>query len=166
MVVPPTRASVSRLALRNTLGMPQKAKATISRSSSAFATQFTAPRRIASSMGRSRLRPAELEHGRTVTVGAIFAHFEVGARHIMNLGSGLQGSKPGKVRFMAASTSHLRPLVAGNWKMNGLGAALAEARQVRDRLREVGFAAGVDAMICPPATLVASLAREAAGSRL
>jgi triosephosphate isomerase len=61
---------------------------------------------------------------------------------------------------------HVRPLVAGNWKMNGLQAALAEARRVRDRLGEAGFAPGADAMICPPATLVAALAREAAGSRL
>jgi triosephosphate isomerase (TIM) len=67
---------------------------------------------------------------------------------------------------MAATRSHIRPLVAGNWKMNGLGAALGEALRVRDRLGEAGFAAGVDAMICPPATLVAALAREAAGSRL
>jgi len=67
---------------------------------------------------------------------------------------------------MTASTSRVRPLVAGNWKMNGLGAALAEARQVRDRLGEPGFATGVDAMICPPATLVASLARDVKGSRL
>jgi triosephosphate isomerase len=50
--------------------------------------------------------------------------------------------------------------------MHGLEAALAEARQVRDRLREAAFARGVDAMICPPATLVGTLAREAAGSRL
>ncbi|HET6223119.1 MAG TPA: triose-phosphate isomerase, partial [Dongiaceae bacterium] len=50
--------------------------------------------------------------------------------------------------------------------MNGLQAALAEARRVRDRLGEAGFAAETDAMICPPATLVAALAREAAGSRL
>jgi triosephosphate isomerase len=50
--------------------------------------------------------------------------------------------------------------------MNGLAAALGEARAVRERLGEGQFAAGVDAMICPPATLVAALAREAAGSRL
>jgi triosephosphate isomerase len=67
---------------------------------------------------------------------------------------------------MAVSASPIRPLVAGNWKMNGLAAALSEARSVRDRLAEAGFAADVDAMICPPATLVAALAREAAGSRL
>jgi triosephosphate isomerase len=67
---------------------------------------------------------------------------------------------------MAALAPHVRPLVAGNWKMNGLQAALGEARRVRDRLGEAAFAPGVDAMICPPATLVAALAREAAGSRL
>jgi triosephosphate isomerase (TIM) len=50
--------------------------------------------------------------------------------------------------------------------MNGLAAALGEARSVRDRLGEPAFAAGVDAMICPPATLIAALARETAGSRL
>jgi triosephosphate isomerase (TIM) len=67
---------------------------------------------------------------------------------------------------MASSASSIRPLVAGNWKMNGLVGALAEAGRVRDRLGEAGFAPGVDAMICPPATLVALLAREVQGSRL
>src|SRR5881392_957445 len=78
-----------------------------------------------------------------------------------------EGRPPlGEVETMAASASRIRPLVAGNWKMNGLAAALGEARSVRDRLHEPGFAAGVDAMICPPATLIAALAREASGSRL
>jgi triosephosphate isomerase len=67
---------------------------------------------------------------------------------------------------MASPVRKVRPLVAGNWKMNGLGGALGEARRVRDRLSEPGFAAGTDAMICPPATLIAQLARDAAGSRL
>ena len=48
-----------------------------------------------------------------------------------------------------AAKSGIRPLVAGNWKMNGLAASLGEARRVRERLAEPGFAAGVDAMICP-----------------
>lgn len=66
---------------------------------------------------------------------------------------------------MAGDTG-IRPLAAGNWKMNGLTAALAEACKMRDRLGEAGFAAGVDAMICPPATLIGALVRESAGSRL
>lgn len=65
-----------------------------------------------------------------------------------------------------AAKSGIRPLVAGNWKMNGLAASLGEARRVRERLGRPDFAAGVDAMICPPATLIAALAREAGGSRL
>jgi triosephosphate isomerase len=60
----------------------------------------------------------------------------------------------------------IRRLVAGNWKMNGLAAALAEAGRVRQQLTEPGFAASVDVMICPPATLVAALARDSAGSGL
>jgi triosephosphate isomerase len=50
--------------------------------------------------------------------------------------------------------------------MNGLTAALREAGRVQDRLAEAAFAPAVDAMICPPATLVAALARQATGSRL
>jgi triosephosphate isomerase len=60
----------------------------------------------------------------------------------------------------------IRPLVAGNWKMNGLQSALGEARAVRERLDEPQFAASVDVLLCPPATLIGALAREAAGSRL
>jgi triosephosphate isomerase len=65
---------------------------------------------------------------------------------------------------MAAAS--IRPLVAGNWKMNGLSASLAEAQRVQERLATPAFAPAVDVMICPPATLIASLARQAAGSRL
>jgi len=65
-----------------------------------------------------------------------------------------------------ASKQRLTPLIAGNWKMNGLTASLAEARSVRDELAKAGFAPGVEAMICPPALLVAQLAEEAKGSRL
>src|SRR5262245_13715195 len=60
----------------------------------------------------------------------------------------------------------MRPLVAGNWKMNGLSAALGEARHVQDKLNDGQFAPGVDVMICPPATLIAALAQQAEGSRL
>jgi triosephosphate isomerase len=65
-----------------------------------------------------------------------------------------------------AQTVTIRPLVAGNWKMNGLTSSLAEARAVAERFADPAFAPAVDAMICPPATLVAALALDAAGSRL
>ncbi len=66
------------------------------------------------------------------------------------------------------SARKIRPLVAGNWKMNGLKAGLGEALKVRDSLKAGGASAGAEAdvMICPPATLVAALAQDAAGSRL
>lgn len=63
------------------------------------------------------------------------------------------------------SAAGIRPLVAGNWKMNGLAASLTEARRVQERLSEPALAAA-DVMICPPATLIAALASQAAGSRL
>lgn len=60
--------------------------------------------------------------------------------------------------------STIKPLVAGNWKMNGLAAALSEANAMTEYLRSAKDAC--DAMICPPATLVAALARQVAGTRL
>ena len=48
---------------------------------------------------------------------------------------------------------HLRrKLVAGNWKMNGSLAALAELGAIADAARAAG---GVDVAICPPFTLIA-----------
>lgn len=63
------------------------------------------------------------------------------------------------------STTRIRPLVAGNWKMNGLAAALSEAEAVRDALPGLGPDAP-EVMICPPATLLAPLAALARGSAL
>jgi len=64
------------------------------------------------------------------------------------------------------SNRAIRPLVAGNWKMNGLRSALAEAHKVRDAIKTDPAAAGIDVMICPPALLVGELAASASGSRL
>ncbi len=43
---------------------------------------------------------------------------------------------------MSENTSRIRPLVAGNWKMNGLRASLAEALAVRDALPRPGRRGG------------------------
>jgi triosephosphate isomerase (TIM) len=54
----------------------------------------------------------------------------------------------------------LRPLVAGNWKMHGLTASVAELATIiagATRLQ-------CDLMVCPPATLIARFAAAAAGS--
>jgi len=57
----------------------------------------------------------------------------------------------------------IRPLIAGNWKMHGLRASLAEALRVRDGLLADGPA---EAMICPPATLLAEFAAATRNSPL
>ena len=62
-------------------------------------------------------------------------------------------------------TARPRPLVAGNWKMNGLKAALAEISAIRDGVSAGGFGRAEGA-ICPPATLVAAAADLAKGSEL
>ena len=54
-----------------------------------------------------------------------------------------------------------RPLVAGNWKMNGLRAAAAELAKIVAGAREL---AAVDVLVCPPSTLIAEFARAAQGS--
>ena len=55
------------------------------------------------------------------------------------------------------------PLVAGNWKMNGLAASVAELRALIDGLPP-GAGERYEAMICPPATLLRSFAEAASGS--
>ena len=60
------------------------------------------------------------------------------------------------------ATTQRRPLVAGNWKMNGLKAAAGEL--VRIMAGSTGLAGKADLMICPPATLIAAFAEQARGS--
>ncbi|MEZ5842277.1 MAG: triose-phosphate isomerase [Hyphomicrobiaceae bacterium] len=50
----------------------------------------------------------------------------------------------------------MRPLIAGNWKMNGLRAALEQSRTVATRLTDEQ--PPCDVLIAPPATLVAEMA--------
>lgn len=51
-----------------------------------------------------------------------------------------------------------RPLVAGNWKMNGLSAARAELQKI---IAGAPAIAAAELMICPPATLIADFAKTA-----
>jgi len=56
----------------------------------------------------------------------------------------------------------IRPLVAGNWKMNGLSASVGELGRI---VAGAGDLAGkAELMVCPPATLVARFAEAARGS--
>jgi triosephosphate isomerase len=53
-----------------------------------------------------------------------------------------------------------RPLIAGNWKMNGRIASLAEL----DKVIAGAGSAAADLLVCPPATLIAAFAARAAGT--
>ena len=57
-----------------------------------------------------------------------------------------------------------RPLVAGNWKMNGLKHSAAEFGKIMQG--EGDLWRNADLMICPPATLLAAFAAFALGSKL
>ena len=58
----------------------------------------------------------------------------------------------------------MRPLVAGNWKMNGLTASLAELASLKEGLAVLGPRLGCDVLVCPPASLIAQAAAAAAGA--
>ena len=58
----------------------------------------------------------------------------------------------------------IKPLVAGNWKMNGLSADLDVIAQIAEKAD--GLSAKVDLMICPPATLIRNAAYTCAETAL
>ncbi|MEE2691590.1 MAG: triose-phosphate isomerase [Pseudomonadota bacterium] len=57
----------------------------------------------------------------------------------------------------------MKPLIAGNWKMNGLAASLGE---IDELLRLLGGKppAAADVLVCPPATILAAAATRLGGS--
>lgn len=60
-------------------------------------------------------------------------------------------------------TNAIRPLIAGNWKMNGLRSSTAEFEAML--AGAAGVAAKADLLVCPPATLIAGFAERALGSK-
>ncbi|MGX9430560.1 MULTISPECIES: triose-phosphate isomerase [Bradyrhizobium] len=61
-------------------------------------------------------------------------------------------------------TDAIRPLIAGNWKMNGLKASIGEFDAM---LAGAGALAGkADLLVCPPATLIAAFADKARGAKV
>ena len=60
--------------------------------------------------------------------------------------------------------TQIRPLVAGNWKMNGLSAAEAELKKMIAGADALSGKA--DLMVCPPVTLIARFAAAARGSTI
>ena len=61
--------------------------------------------------------------------------------------------------------ARIKPLVAGNWKMNGLKAARKEVAALKRKLAGKKKPA-CDVLLCPPATLVAALKETAKGSKI
>ena len=59
-------------------------------------------------------------------------------------------------------TDALRPLIAGNWKMNGLKASMAEFEAMC--AGAPALASKADLLVCPPATLVPAFAAKARAS--
>jgi triosephosphate isomerase (TIM) len=60
-------------------------------------------------------------------------------------------------------TDGIRPLIAGNWKMNGLKSSMGEFEAMLNGAS--ALAAKADLLICPPATLVSAFAGKAQGSK-
>jgi triosephosphate isomerase (TIM) len=60
-------------------------------------------------------------------------------------------------------TDTIRPLIAGNWKMNGLKSSRSEFEAMLAGAPEVAVKA--DLLVCPPATLIAAFAEQARGSK-
>lgn len=58
----------------------------------------------------------------------------------------------------------IRPLIAGNWKMNGLEGMLTVVQEIVNGISDRG--SGCDCLICPPATLIHRAAQHAKGSKL
>src|SRR5262249_47002307 len=67
-----------------------------------------------------------------------------------------EGGEPGQAARAAAKSFRrdmdLRQLVAGNWKMNGLSADLAQLTLLRQGL---GAETACEVLVCPPASLIA-----------
>ena len=62
-------------------------------------------------------------------------------------------------------TPGVRPLVAGNWKMNGLSGSLAEIDAMR-QAADAGESGLAELLVCPPATLLAQAAWRIKGGEL
>ena len=62
-------------------------------------------------------------------------------------------------------TPGVRPLVAGNWKMNGLSGSLAEIDAMR-QAADAGEFGLAELLVCPPATLLAQAAWRIKGGEL
>ena len=65
---------------------------------------------------------------------------------------------------MTAPAKKIKPLVAGNWKMNGTGSHLRELGRLNTSLSKHKF--GCDVAVCVPATLVHRLSAMKFGAKI
>jgi triosephosphate isomerase (TIM) len=61
-------------------------------------------------------------------------------------------------------TDAIRPLIAGNWKMNGLKSSLGEFEAMLAGAPDVAHK--TDLLVCPPATLISAFAERASGPKI
>jgi triosephosphate isomerase (TIM) len=71
----------------------------------------------------------------------------------------------GEIIHVTANTLASGKLIVGNWKMNGLGASVAEARAIAEGVSALDPAIA-RAVICPPATLLAAFSNALQGAKL
>lgn len=62
--------------------------------------------------------------------------------------------------------ARVKALVAGNWKMNGVKASRKEVTALAKKLAGAKKKPSCDVLVCPPATLVATLKETAKGTRI
>src|SRR4051812_9213808 len=60
-------------------------------------------------------------------------------------------------------TPGIKPLIAGNWKMNGLAAHLSELEAIREGF-DAAYRGRMDSLVCVPFTLLAKAAEAGQGS--
>ena len=82
---------------------------------------------------------------------------------LASLSGALWRIRRAKIRRNPNMPDAIRPLIAGNWKMNGLKASSAEFEAMLAGASAV--AAKADLLVCPPATLIAAFAEKARGSK-
>jgi triosephosphate isomerase (TIM) len=110
-----------------------------------------------------------------VKYGRHVRRFRKGAHHIERRPASqqrLSGADPAGL-LTARSTFRIgaimsqgqrRPLVAGNWKMNGLKSSAVELARMIEGARHLSRHVGI--LVCPPVTLVLACAAQAHGSKL
>jgi triosephosphate isomerase (TIM) len=79
------------------------------------------------------------------------------------IAKGMLAGFSNRSREIRIMTPGIKPLIAGNWKMNGLNAQLPELKAIREGF-DAAYRARMDALLCVPFTLLAKAADVVHGS--